>query len=227
MQDSRDEQFKILQDMARRVLEPWQKAPFGMVIELTTGVPVERILDCAEDKQLIGVLSDAAMQVTAESQSSPLFANRPNDVSTKFEELVKSKLKGSRVEPVPVTTRKGKKGGQGYPDMKLVQSGNRVTYLDIKVSRLENIDQASARNFFYQPQADSRITEAARHLLLGFAIREVSEKKWLAEHWRLVDLWGLSVNLKHEFNADNTEIYRKENRLAEGDASGKVVFLGA
>ena len=112
----------------------------------------------------------------------------------------------------------GRSGG-GYPD-RLLWRDEKPTYLEVKVSREENIGQGSARNFFYQPTKHSKIRHSARHLLAGFSIRERSEKRWILTGWKIADLFHLRVKLKPEYNADNLEIYRDELVLLEGDASG-------
>ena len=93
-------------------------------------------------------------------------------------------------------------------------------YLEVKVSREENITQGSARNFFYQPTANPKIQHSARHLLAGFALREQAVKSWILTSWKIVDLFHLRVKLKPEYNADNLEIYRNELVLLEGDSRG-------
>ena len=111
------------------------------------------------------------------------------------------------------------RGGSGYPD-RLLWRDEKPTYLEVKVSREENIGKGSARNFFYQPTKHSKIRHSARHLLAGFSIRERSEKRWILTGWKIADLFHLRVKLKPEYNADNLEIYRDELVLLEGDASG-------
>ncbi|MBI5397211.1 MAG: hypothetical protein HZA91_18085 [Verrucomicrobia bacterium] len=136
-------------------------------------------------------------------------------MSTQVEERLEAKLtpKGIRVE---TPQAEGGRTPGGCPD-RLIWCGDQPTYLEVKVSREENIDQGSARNFFYQPTPRSKIRHAARHLLAGFAIKEVSEKTWILTRWKIVDLWFLRVKLKPEYNADNLEIYREEAILLEGD----------
>ena len=102
----------------------------------------------------------------------------------------------------------------------------RPSYLEVKVSREENIGKGSARNFFLpadsQPQ---KLSHSARHLLAGFAIRERAEKLWILTEWKIADLFHLRVKLKPEYNADNLEIYRDELILLTGDAHGTKTRL--
>ncbi len=102
----------------------------------------------------------------------------------------------------PKSQVKGSAFPQGYPDL-LLWEGVRPTYLEVKVSRVENISRGSARNFFYQPTRNSKIAYSARHILCGFSISEQSEKKWVLKRWKITDLWFLRVKLKPEYNADN------------------------
>ncbi len=129
-------------------------------------------------------------------------------------------LESERIRVAKPTSAEGRTPG-GYPD-RLLWLGNEPTYLEVKVSREENIDEGSARNFFYQPTSHPKIRHDARHLLAGFAIKEVSDKRWMLTRWKIVDLWFLRVKLKPEYNADNPEIYREEAILMEGDGSGII-----
>lgn len=206
-----------LKEAARIFLKPMEKLPFPVVLEAMTGYSILPVVDRPKDWNLLGILSRACIDVVANSKNTVIPANRPNDVSAKVEELLGYELtkNGARVEKPKAL--KGRSPG-GYPD-RIVWIDNEPTYLEIKVSREENIDKGSARNFFYQPTVNTKIKYSTRHLLTGFAIRETSEKKWGLTKWKIVDLWFLKVKLKPEYNADNVEIYRPESILMEGNGT--------
>lgn len=212
MDETERHQFEQLRELSKELLRPLKKVPFWLVIETLTSHRVERFGDDPRDEQLLGALAGAAMETTAATQRARVRANRPNDVSVQIESLIKPRLEGREV------TLETLRGTGGCPDLKMRDRYGRAAFLEIKVSRTENIDTGSPRNFFYQPTEGSKIDCPARHLICAFAIEEVSTKRWRAVNWRIADLWGLVVSLKPEFNADNRALYSSDNLLATGDA---------
>lgn len=212
MNDTERRQLEQLRELSKELLRPLKRVPFWLVIETLTSHRVERFGDDARDSPLLDALAAAAMETVSATQRAPVQANRPNDVSVPIEALVKPALERQGVHPEKL------RGSGGYPDLKTRGPQGLISFLEIKVSRVENIDTGSPRNFFYQPTEGSKIDSGARHLICAFAIQEVSEKKWHALNWRIADLWGLPVSLKPEFNADNRAIYSQDNLLATGDA---------
>ncbi|MBI5228683.1 hypothetical protein HY991_01125 [Candidatus Micrarchaeota archaeon] len=82
-----------------------------------------------------------------------------------------------------------------------------------------NREDSSFRAFNLQPSEDFKITADARHLLVGFEIkveRRNGKRAFVPIHWRLYTLDNLRVQVKHEFNASNKDLYRGTTLLAEG-----------
>ena len=213
-------QLEKLKEAAKVFLKPMEELPFPVVIEAMTGRQIVPYIE-EDDGNLIAALSRACIKTVNDSSKSPVEANRPNDVSAKVEKMLQANLTDGGItaeRPKAAETRKA--SAQGYPDL-LLWDGRRPTYLEVKVSRVENITKGSARNFFYQPTQNSKITHSARHLLCGFSIKESGEKKWILHEWTVTDLWFLKVKLKPEYNADNLEIYRREAVIMKGN--GKEV----
>lgn len=215
----REAQLAQLKDLARILLQPMGRLPFAVVVEAMTGHEVLPVMDTAKDNKLLNALAKACSQTVAESERSPIKANRPNDVSVKVEERLQVFLEGESVCVEKPRPKEGRGGGGGYPD-RLLWLEETPSYLEVKVSREENMTQGSARNFFYQPTVNSKIQHSARHLLAGFSLREQEEKVWVLTGWKIADLFDLRVKLKPEYNADNLEIYRDGLVLMEGDANG-------
>jgi hypothetical protein len=213
--DLRDRQLEQLRAAARIFLRPMERLPFPVVIEAMTGRQVLPILKRDRDAALLERLAQACIAVVSGSQSQVLKANRPNDVSAQVERRLEAALEARGIRVERPRAEQGRSPG-GYPD-RLIWHRGEPTYLEVKVSREQNIAQGSARNFFYQPTAKSKICHHARHLLVGFAIRETAGKEWTLTGWKIVDLWHLRVKLKPEYNANNLEIYRDEAVLLEGD----------
>ncbi len=210
-------QLAQLKELARVFLRPMGKLPFAVVVEAMTGHAVLPV-DLARDGALLDALAKACAQTVADSLRAPITANRPNDVSVQIERRLQKQLESEGALVEMPRAKSGRSGG-GYPD-RLLWLDEEPSYLEVKVSREENISQGSARNFFYQPVANSKIRHAARHLLADFALREKSEKSWILTAWKIADLFYLRVKLKPEYNADNLEIYRDELVLLEGDGGG-------
>ncbi|MCX8089874.1 MAG: hypothetical protein N3I86_02925 [Verrucomicrobiae bacterium] len=190
----RDRQLEQLREAAKIFLKPMERLPFPVVIEAMTGRQVLPVLNRSKDAALLDKLARACIVVVAGSQSEPFTANRPNDVSTQVEEKLEVALKACGIGVERPRAEQGRTPG-GYPDRLLWNEGE-PTYLEVKVSREQNISQGSARNFFYQPTTNPKIGHDARHLLAGFAIKETSEKRWVLTGWKIVDLWYLRVKLK-------------------------------
>lgn len=215
-------QLEQLKETARILLRPMERLPFPVILEAMTGHQILPMTDSALDESLLNALASACIRTTKESSQKNFQANRPNDVSVQVERALQANMEKEGMEVrIPQKKGKGGGGGGGYPDRFLMMN-DRPSYLEVKVSREQNINKGSARNFFYQPVSDSKITCSARHLLVGFAIREESEKMWCLTEWTIVDLFGLRLKLKPEYNADNLEIYRDEIILLKGNAKGRI-----
>jgi len=216
-------QLENLKAAAKIFLKPMEQLPFPVVVEAMTGHRVIPYIE-EDDGDLLAALSAACVKTVNDSEQTPVAANRPNDVSAKVETMLQDNLTEVGVtaeRPKPQGKRRA--SAQGYPDLLLWTAG-RPTYLEVKVSRVENISKGSARNFFYQPTQNSKVARDARHLLCGFSIIEADEKKWVLKEWTITDLWFLRVKLKPEYNADNLEIYRPDAVILKGDGNTAVPF---
>ena len=208
----KDVEFELenLKDFAKKVLQPIKGVAFPVIVESTTGKKIFRVdLEKEEDRDLIESIKHSAHEVSRKYyEEKELVGNRPNDVSEPLEQVFVDELISKGME-----AKRLKK--KGYPDLELIDKADRVTYIEIKVSRVENVEEGSPRNFYYKPSKKTKIKEDARHLLLGFIIKETTPKHWKIVGWKLVDLCYLKVNFKPEFNADNKEIYKEESIIAE------------
>ncbi|GAH70745.1 unnamed protein product, partial [marine sediment metagenome] len=214
------ERYIKLKNTLKRLLEPIEDLDFSVVIEMTTDTKFKKITKSRRDKELLDTIRESADLLMNQIYENPRFGNRPNDVSQPLEKVLRNYLEEEGLEIVPPK-------GFGYPDMILKDKYGRITYLEVKVSRIENIRKASARNFFYKISKNTRVIYDGRHLLLGFAIEEDSRevRHWRTVFWKLVDLYKLKVNLKPEFNADNTEIYSPKNIIAKNAISSSYKKL--
>ena len=99
----------------------------------------------------------------------------------------------------------------------IIDDQKRVTYLECKTYNLKNI-KTTQRAFYFSPSLEGcKITSDARHLVLSFQIEKKSSSVYIPVHWRIYSIDSLTVQIKHEFNADNRQIYREEALLCEGE----------
>ncbi len=87
-----------------------------------------------------------------------------------------------------------------------------VFYLDPKLYEKKS-RSSSFRTFYFEPKTRTlKILDDAVHLLLGISHDGV-DGDWSFTNWDLVDLSTFKVRLKAEFQASNTDLYRKENLI--------------
>ena len=129
---------------------------------------------------------------------------RINEVGRRIEEVFVEELKKSKLIPTQLTS-------SGYPDIKIVDSHNRVTYLESKV--VSQDWESTFRSFYYT--SGKKIDSSGRHLLIGWDISEETGNYWIMNGWKLVDLSKLMVDTKMEFHSNNKQIYTPELILAE------------
>ncbi|MHB8560816.1 MAG: hypothetical protein ACYDAP_06590 [Thermoplasmataceae archaeon] len=183
-----------------RLHEKFNHISFSEVIKASSGydiIPID--LNNSGDVKLIDELSMALQGFTkyAKSSGARFQGNRINDVGKNFENAVQQ-----AIDRTSITINKLTK--MGYPDFRLTQENNRVSYLEIKVSGLNQNSRSSLRSFFYSSAA--KIDCNARHLLLKVYMNEETSKYWKIASWELKDLSTLDVSLKTEFNAGSSEL---------------------
>lgn len=183
------------------------KVSFKDVLELTSPYKLHPIdLNQEDDKELIDslVTSCKSLLALATKARRRYEGARINEVSKSIEnELVEE------IRKTGLNTRI--LSAQGYPDIELKDTHNRVTYLEIKISGVK--EKTGFRTFYYS--SGKKITSDARHLLLGLGVVKESGNYWKIEEWTLTDLSKLDVHLKAEFNASNIDLYTAESALAK------------
>jgi hypothetical protein len=133
---------------------------------------------------------------------------RINEASRFFEEAL---LESLDAEPdlscgVP-PNRRGDAQQTGYPDLRVVhQPSGEVFYLDPKLVE-DGSGDSTLRSFYFEPKDETlKITDDAVHLLAGIG-HDGKDGAWTFTGFKLVDLSGLKVRLKAEFQASNRELY--------------------
>jgi hypothetical protein len=189
---------------------------FSTVIEATTGrkiIPID--LQREPDRELIRKLGLALDEVLARlnaSNSVAQYERRINEVSSHFEAELKSVLNATEgfVCDFP-RTMSGKIQRSGYPDLRVVdRKSGAIVYVDPKL--FERGSRASTfRTFYYEPKIEtSKIHGDAHHLIVGIEHDGRASGRWKFLSWELVDVSGLRVKLKAEFQSSNKEMYQPE-----------------
>jgi hypothetical protein len=165
--------------------------PFSYVIEMTTGhkvIPLSK-----EDKEVIDEIFKAAQAVLEEAKEEDYSTLRPNEISNRLEDKLRSKLNGVIPENKVA----------GYPNI-MIERMEKVYYVEVKLAEIDKLD-SSFRTFYYEPVELAKVTKDARHIMVGFLHKAKS-----IIGFKIVDLSKINVNLKSEFNTNNKELYKSE-----------------
>ena len=166
------------------------------------------------ETSILNGLAGALDKTLAElnQDSSPVRQlRRINEASRFFEDAIAAhmdKLPGFSCEFPKSAT--GKVQRSGYPDLKITHlASGRICYLDPKL--FESSSRGSTlRTFYYQPRTRTgKIHYDAHHLVVGIE-HDGNDGAWRFTGWELVDLAGLKLRIKTEFQGSNRDIYRDE-----------------
>lgn len=167
----------------------------------------------AVDTELLAKMG-GAMDVVLRRMNAPENAaqqkRRINEVSALFEAAMKDALNAvAGFECDYPRLASGARQRAGYPDLRLVdRKSGRVIYLDPKLFE-RGSRTSSLRTFYYEPKRETnKILEDAHHLIVGFEHDGKEDGPWKFLGWELIDLSGLRVKLKAEFQAGNRELYQ-------------------
>ena len=118
-------------------------------------------------------------------------------------------------------TREGAAQRSGYPDLRITdEATGDVYYLDPKLMERGSAT-SSLRTFYFEPKDNTlKITDDATHLLLGIE-HDGKDGAWTFLGYQLVDLSGLKVRLKAEFQASNQDLYQEPSVLEKRESVGK------
>jgi len=201
----------------RRFLEPLKGIPFPVCIKALTGFSV-LAFDISDrlNKELLNELIRAAKLAGQNAFIKGIFTRRPNEAGNKMEPFVVDALRKVGLRADKPITKSGKKKTAGYPDIQIKDKHGRVVYLDCKTYNTDTKNQ-SFRTFYFSPSKDPKITSDAFHLLMSFelAVAKRNEKDaYVPISWQLYTLEKLRIQIKHEFNASNRELYIPDALLA-------------
>ncbi len=214
----KDEKYiQQLEETIKKFMAPLQDIPFPIAIKAISGYKVIAFDGGnKEDRLLLEKLSEAAVISGKEAKAKGIKSNRPNEVGNYIEPFVKNALIKIGLQADTPKNKAGRRQSTGYPDIEIVEPKNRVTYLECKTYNLKNIN-TTQRAFYFSPSEDGcKITADARHLVLSYQIESKARGVYVPVYWRLYCIESMIVQVKHEFNANNRQMYRKDALLAEG-----------
>ena len=215
-----DENYtKELEAIIRAFLKPLRNVPYYVGIQVLTGCRVLHFdLSDKENLELLELLKRAAQKAGEEANRKGIYTQRPNEARNMIKPFVIDALNSVGLKASKPRTKTGKIKTAGYPDIEIVDRKGRTIYLDCKTYSRTTKNQ-SLRTFYFSPSEDPKITKDAFHLLLSFELekRKRQDKMvFVPVSWQLYTLEKLKVQVKHEFNASNKDIYKSEFLLAEG-----------
>jgi len=192
--------MKLPKNFFKIIMRRIRGLPFSYVIKMTTGCEVFPITK--DDEPVIREIYEKAKEVVRESRSEDFSSLRPNEISNKLEDMLRTKLGGVIPENKVA----------GYPNI-LIERMGKVYYVEVKLAEEEKLN-SSFRTFYYEPVKLAKIKKDACHLIVGF-----THRKRVITGFKIVDASKIRVNLKFEFNTNNIELYRHENILREFQVS--------
>lgn len=211
---------KELEGLIAKMLKPLKGISLNVVIEGLSGkkiLPFDK--NDEKDKTLLQNLIIVARTTLSKINEKSIIRPRPNEVGNDIEPFVKEALVEIGYNAETPKTKNGKHKSSGYPDIVFVDEFNRTNYLECKTYNIKNVN-TTQRAFYLSPSKDFKITEDAHHFILSFEIEVVGKKKNLniykCKSWKILSLENLKVDVKYEFNSDNSRMYIKELIIAEG-----------
>lgn len=214
----KDEKYiKKLEETIKKFMAPLNDIPFPIAVKAISGCEVIAFdKGNKDDMVLLEKLSQAASLAGKQAKKDGIKSSRPNEVGNYIEPFVKDALVKVGLKADIPRNKSGKRQSAGYPDIEIVDSKNRVTYLECKTYNLRNIN-TTQRAFYFSPSEEGcKITSDARHIVLSYQIELKTAGVYIPVRWRLYGIELMVVQVKHEFNADNRQMYKKEALLAEG-----------
>jgi hypothetical protein len=198
---------------------------FAVVAEAVSGKKVIAAKGRASEARVISAIHGVmeGVLVRMNSEDSPIKGlRRINEGSRFFEDGLMEGL--DAIEGISCETPQTREGdGQrsGYPDLRITDdTTGDVYYLDPKLMEKGSAG-SSLRTFYFEPKDTTlKINDDASHLLIGIE-HDGNDGDWEFLGYRLVDLSGLKVRLKAEFQAANRDLYPDSSVLDQRDAGGK------
>ena len=207
---------------------PTKKVPFKTVLHATTG---HRLIEFDTNNTahvaLRAKILKAAALAGEWARREGISTARANEAGNHLEPFVRTALKDAGLEArIPVNSS-GRAQATGYPDIEL--TGEPACYIELKTYSAATA-HTTQRSFYYSPSATPKVTRDAIHLLLAYELEKLERdgrSVFVPNHWKLLTLEDLEVDLKFEFNQSNRGLYDQGRAtLDEGAIGGPPVSGG-
>jgi len=216
---SQEEYIRQLEEVIAKFLEPMKGIPFPVAIKALTGFNVLSFDPLiVQNRKLLHQLSKAAKFAGEKVVKEGIFTARPNEAGNHIEPFVIEALRQVGLKADKPVSKGGRRKTAGYPDIEIEDQDGRIIYLDCKTYNTKTKNQ-SFRTFYFSPSDDPKITKDAFHLLISFELniaKRKGKRAFIPISWQIYTLDKLLIQVKHEFNASNKELYTKKALLAEG-----------
>ena len=216
------EYIEQLEQTISKFMKPLKGIPFPIAIKVVFGQKVlEPDIEDKKDKELIDDLSKIANTAGRNAKKNGIFRSRPNEVGNDMEPYVREALRGIGIVADIPKRRDGKKQAAGYPDIYFEDRFGRHVYLECKTYNKKNIG-TTFRAFYFSPppeKSKSKVIYDAYHLIVAYEIEETrreGRRCYIPIAWKVVSLYSTEIGVKHEFNANNKDLYKEKAILAEG-----------
>jgi hypothetical protein len=198
---------------------------FSVVAEAVSGKKMIPAKGRGSSERVVGAIKAVLdeLMVRMNSETSPVKGlSRINEGSRFFEDGLLEGLDAlDGISCAIPHTREGAAQRSGYPDLRITDDATGdVYYLDPKLME-QGSAASSLRTFYFEPKdATLKITDDATHLLIGIE-HDGNDGDWKFLGYRIVDLSGLKVRMKAEFQASNREMYSGASVLEKRIGGGK------
>ncbi len=204
--------YEIYDNLFQNLVKPIKNMPFETIIKGLSGydlLPFDKIKDCILLDKLHKSINKCYENI---KNQGGIFSDRPNEVGNYIEQPVIEAINQLNIGLIASRpkTKKGKLKNSGYPDILITHQEENI-YLEIKTFNKKSSNSAF-RSFYLSPSAEFKISCDAKHLLLAFEMQQ-NEKNYMPISYKLITLEHLKCQIKHEFNANNIDLYTKESIL--------------
>ncbi len=221
MTNGLEQELRDMETLVAAMLTPLKGQPLRLFVRAFTGHAMRQ---APEGAPWLDALAEALSEAGREINREVLHSGRPNEAGNRIEPFVKKALNRLGFEAGTPQTRGGGRQSSGYPDIEVRGWRGDASvrfYLECKTYNPANAD-STLRSFYLSPPL-SKITMDAAHLLVAFRMEAGAESerrdganRYHAREWRLLDLYDLRVDVKHEIHTSNRALYTELAPVRQG-----------
>lgn len=192
----------------------------GAAITAITGKVVIPITDDVRDKELLDGVCAAAKLLIERSEAIPIKTRRVNELGNNIEEPLLRACKDVGLKATWPKRSNGSSSRTGYPDIALDIDGERPTYLEAKAIA-PGSESSAFRSFYLSPADNPKVCVDARHLLVAFVHKRLTNdpdgsERYSLSSFKVVDLALARGKIKFEYQSSNRDMYLGEPVISRG-----------